>query len=270
VAASQKRGWFVRPFVWLLTFLGIAYVTLLASLWNNRVEFVVSSAALGEARSVTVFAPAQKPHAVAIYALDGDRFRNGLLLATNAAIVSTLRGQPRPVVIAIHSGAARDRDFRPPTVSPASWRPNTVGRSPSFDVFLIEEARTAAEARFEPPKERWLFGHSLGGFYALDMPTRRQSHGFSAVYAFSPTFSHDLTLIDRLDMTCKPTSRVYANIGIESRRDTDVFARARKAFVSAGACREKVTLSRHFGVLHQAIMLTGQVEALFGLGHSGE
>lgn len=267
MAAIGKRRRLLWAVAWMFVALAIAYTALLALIWSNRVGLSVSSAALSEARFVTIYGGHGGGDALAIYSLDGERLRNGLILAANATIISALKGQSPPAIVAVHSGSQRDRDFRPRFVSPASWRPNISGRAAAFDTFLIEEVRSIIERRFGTPKTRWLFGHSLAGFYALDMPSRREAHGFHSIAAFSPTFSHDLSLISRLDNVCSSTPGIYVNIGIESGRDTNVFEQAAEAFAENYSCRDNVILSRHHGIIHQLIMMTGQGQALLGRRH---
>jgi predicted alpha/beta superfamily hydrolase len=265
VAFGQRRRLFRASFALLVVAL-MAYAGVLAWIWITRVDLSVESPALSVRRTVTVFGPSAAKQELVIYSLDGNKHRNGLLLAAHAAIFAIVKGKPRPLLVAVHDQGARDRDFRPPVVSPASWRPNISGRAPAFDVFLIDELRAQIERRFGVPQQRWLFGHSLAGYYALDMPTRRSSHGFAAIHAFSPTFSHDLSLLNRINATCRATPHIYANIGLESARDSDVFGQAEQAFRVAPGCRGKVSLSQHYGIVHQLIMLTGHAEVFIVLG----
>lgn len=263
----MKAGWSRRGLIkaaWPIAVLSLCYCTLLASIWFNRSEFFIESNALDEPRSVTVFGAnglAPETRDVAVYSLDGDRHRHALIPAAHGAIVAWLHGDRTPLFVAIHDQRRRDVDFRPAKVQPASWRPNISGRAVAFDRFLLTELQPELNRRFGRIKRRYLFGHSLGGFYALDMPTRQAYHGFAGLYAFSPTFSHDLSLIDRLDMTCANSKNVYMNIGLESARDTTIFGQAEAALRRNERCTANVHISRHFGVVHQLIMLSGQIAA---------
>lgn len=242
-------------------FLGIGYGGLLYSVWNNRTELTIISKALSETRSVTVFGNAHSQSKLAIYSLDGDKHRHGLIPAAHSVFAAWLAGQTTPVFVAVHDQGSRDTDFRPVRVSPADWRPNISGRGPAFDVFLLKELRAEIDKNFGRIGKRYLFGHSLGGFYALDMAARQAQHGFAGIYAFSPTFSHDLSLLKRLDMSCANSKFVYANIGVESGRDTAVFNRAKAAAKATSKCRNKMTFNEHLGIVHALVMLTGQVSA---------
>lgn len=259
--ASRLNRRFVLP-VLLLVLIGLCYSIVLAIVWNARTELTVRSEALSEVRKITVFGGSGR-HApnVTIYALDGEKHRHALLPAAHSALISWVGGNTRPLFVAIHNQGRRDEDFRPNNVQPASWRPKISGRSAAFDSFLLYEARSEIERRFRRSDSRYLFGHSLAGLYALDMPTRRQQHGFNGIYAFSPTFSHDLSLLARLDKICWNDSQVYLNIGLESVRDTAVFDEAERKLNGSALCRSNVVVARHPGVIHQLIMLTGHIAA---------
>lgn len=249
----------------LAVLVAVAYTILLSFIWNNRVELKMASAALSEQRTIMLFGAHEggQKDQVAIYSLDGNKFRHSLLPATHGAVLAWLTGETAPLVIAVYDHGKRDIDFRPVKVSPAYWRPKITGRGPAFDQFLLNELRPLVEQRFGSPKERYLFGHSLAGFYAIDMAARKSSHGFKGLYAFSPTFSHDLSILNRLEVACANSASIYANIGLESDRDTEVFGKAEEAFVSAPICRSKGKLTRHPGMIHAVVMITGQIEAFF-------
>jgi predicted alpha/beta superfamily hydrolase len=257
--ASWRRLAF-RAAGWFVVILIVSYAVVLASVGNSRIDLTVQSAALGETRKISVYGAAQG--AVSIYSLDGDKTRHSLLPAAHGAIIAWLSGDSAPMVVAVHAQGTRDIDLRPETVEPAYWRPDIKGRGPAFDAFLLKELRGEIEKRFGRPKKRYFFGHSLAGLYAIDMASRQADHGFDGLFAFTPTFSHDLSLLNRLGKACEHSAVLYANIGLESRRDTAVFERARVAFANEPACKANVNLSWHPGMIHQTVMVTGQVEAL--------
>ncbi len=223
---------------------------------------VIASKALDEARTVTVFGSAKGQTTEVIYSLDGDKYRHGLIPAAHSTLIAWLSGRPSPTFVAIHDHGARDTDFRPAYVRPAYWRPNISGRGPAFDMFLMQELRGQVEQKLGRGAKRYLFGHSLGGYYALDMAARQPQHGFAGIYAFSPTYSHDLSLLERLDSVCENSKHLYLNIGLESGRDTEVFNRVKSAVKISNVCRNKVVFGEHFGVIHGLIMITGQISAL--------
>lgn len=259
---TRRRRRAFAIMAWLVALAGISYAALLLTTWVNRTEMSVESKALGEGRNVTVFWGSMTRHPkIAVYALDGEKHRHGLLPAAHGALFAWASGQAQPLFVAIHDQGGRDRDLRPAKVKPAHWRPDISGRAAAFDNFLVRELRSKIEARFGTPKKRFLFGHSLGGFYALDMPGRQPGHGFAGLYAFSPTFSHDLSLLDRLEAACISTTHIYANIGLESGRDTDVFKKAERKVQSTAACRDRFETSHHPGMIHAVAMLTGQLAA---------
>jgi predicted alpha/beta superfamily hydrolase len=259
-----KSSWLkrmFRPLVCIVALLGLSYSGLLYWVWSNRTVIVIASKSLDEPRTVTVFGSAEGQTATMIYSLDGDKYRHSLIPAAHSTFIALLSGNPSPTIVAIHDHGGRDKDFRPAQVTPAYWRPNISGRSSAFDLFLLEELRGQVEQKFSRRGKRYLFGHSLGGYYALDMTTRQPQHGFAGIYAFSPTYSHDLSLIDRLDRICVSNKHIYINIGIESGRDTDIFNRAKSAVKISNSCRSKVKFGEHFGVIHGLIMITGQISA---------
>ena len=258
----RKRGWALA--LWFGALLALGYASLIGFVWISRTQFDIKSDALDEARHITVFGVSREMprlQSVVVYALDGENHRNGLMPAAHGLVMAWLNGQPSPLVVAVHNNGKRDVDFRPVRVTPASWRPNIKGRGSAFDVFLMSELRPEIERRFGKAKRRFLFGHSLAGFYVLDMPTRSANHRFDGLFAFSPTFSHDLSLISRLGTACTNSRHLYANIGLESGRDTDIFGRAERELARNPACQGKTSLSHHRGMVHQIVMLTGQIEA---------
>lgn len=253
---------FFRLSICAAALFSLSYCALLYVVWNGRTEVVVVSTALNERRNVTIFGSSVRQPSVTIYSLDGEKYRHGLIPAAHAQLMAWLSNAPPPIFVAIHDHGGRDKDFRPARVKPAYWRPKISGRGPAFDVFLLEELRAVIKRRFGRGGNQYLFGHSLGGFYALDMASRQTKHGFAGIYAFSPTFSHDLSLLDRLNNSCENSSSIYANIGLESGRDTDVFTQATVAANRSDECRSKITVDEHFGMIHGLVMLTGQVSAL--------
>jgi predicted alpha/beta superfamily hydrolase len=241
---------------------GLAYAALLLTTWANRTEILVRSKALAESRKIKVFGHDGNGSAnLVIYSLDGEKHRHALMPAAHSAFFAWASGQSRPLFVAVHDHGGRDTDLRPAKVKPAYWRPDISGRAAAFDIFLLQELRSEIEKRFGAPQRRFLFGHSLGGFYALDMPSRQSHHGFDGLFTFSPTFSHDLSLLDRLEAACISTPYIYANIGIESGRDTDVFRGAEKKVKAIPSCRGRFETVNHPGMIHAVVMVTGQLAA---------
>lgn len=219
------------------------------------------SAALGEERIYSVYHSAYRSRI--IYVLDGHMDRNGWIAATLYAIGSTLRGHSPPTVVAIHSNQNRDIDFRNKTSTPTDWRPTLEGRAPALDAFLLDELLPQVEEGLQTAPKRTLSGFSLSGLYALDLATRSEGV-FDRVQAFSPTFSHDTSISERLGNSCSDDTRLFANWGLESDRDTDVFQSAAARWQSSADCsKDSLTIRRHFGVIHALIMVTGHAENAF-------
>lgn len=231
--------------------------------WLTSTSHTIRSKALQEDRSYRVFN--EQSDGPVIYSLDGHSLRNGLAPAVLFSFAAILRGQELPKVVAIYSNASRDRDFRPLSSAPTHWRPKIAGRSSDFDNFLFAELLPEIEGREAEGARRYLMGHSLSGLYALDLATREPER-FAGVFAFAPTFSHDTSIGERLPKACHAGTFLYANWGLESSRDTAVFNATAAKWKAAPDCRQKSLLTpRHYGSLHQTIMLTGQLHTAFWL-----
>lgn len=244
-----------------LSVAGVAILLIAATLvLSDSADLRLRSSALGDVRDYRVFNP--DGHGAVIYVLDGQNARNALVPATIAAVIATLRGMERPTIVAVHSGATRDRDFRPSSVTPTYWRPHISGRALDYDRFLLHELVPQVEGATNGSRRRHLMGHSLAGLYALDLASRAPGQ-FAGVFAFSPTISHDLSIVSRLPLACASGAVLFANWGLESERDTKTFAEAMSAWRSSPNCqRHRPIIRRHYGIVHQLIMVTGQVEAL--------
>lgn len=231
--------------------------------WSTSVARTIVSAALHETRTYRVFNPSSE--ARIIYSLDGGTLTNSLAPAVVFTIAAILRGQDPPKIVAVYSNASRDRDFRPVTSAPTYWRPRIVGRSSAFDTFLMRELMPQIEVRQVSGIRRYLLGHSLSGLYALDLATRVPGQ-FVGVFAFAPTFSHDTTISRRLPISCNAKTILYANWGLESSRDTKLFAATVSQWKADHRCLQRLPLTpRHYGSLHQIVMLTGQIHAALWL-----
>lgn len=237
------------------------FAVLCGAVWHGSRSMEINSAALGEHRSYTLFGNGGGNRV--IYSLDGGGLRNGLFPATIFAASAWLRGRPAPIFVAIHSNANRDIDFRNQRNKPAYWRPAISGRSDAFDRFLTLEIMPKIEKAMKKPAKRYGLGHSLAGLYILDL-TGRKPALFEQIYVFSPTFSHDMSISNRLAAACRNTRQIYANIGLESGRDSAMFGRATRSWQTYRPCDNRALHIRwHFGVPHQLIMVTGQLEAAF-------
>ena len=213
----------------------------------------INSLFLSTERQYRVFNP--ESNRPVVYAFDGQSRRNSLAPAAVFSIAALIRGDPLPRIVAIASGSKRDRDFRSESSVPAAWRPRIKGRAAAFDRFLIEELFPKIEGT--ESAKRILMGHSLAGLYALELAARTPTH-FDAVWAFAPTFSHDLTVTHRLHRLCDGQLEIFVNWGLESTRDTAVFDDIVQNWLSQPQCRNSVPrVFRHYGAIHQAVMLSG-------------
>lgn len=226
--------------------------------WIASKPHVIASEALGSNRLYRIFNPGSA--GPVIYAFDGDKLRHGLIPAITFSVAATLQAKPLPRIVAVDSDVDRDRDFRNVTSTPTDWRHDISGRADKFDTFLTQELIPEVEGSAAAPNGRYLMGHSLAGLYALDLSSR-QPELFDGVFAFAPTISHDTSIIERLTDACRADTRLYANWGWESERDSAVFMRAANRWKSAENCVSNPPVVRHhYGAFHQIVMLTGQVE----------
>lgn len=216
------------------------------------------SQALGESRAYRAYFEGSDR---ALYILDGQMDRNAWVAASFYSFGSLLRGKQAPTIIAVHSGSNRDIDFRNGRSDPSDWRPVISGRAQDFDRFLLDELLPHIEEN--RPRDKTLSGFSLSGLYSIDFVARHPD-AFMAVQAFSPTFSHDKSIVGRLQKTCESAGRHFVSWGLESRRDTAVFEEAMKAWSEHTDCADNPPIDRrHFGVIHPLIMVSGHFERAF-------
>lgn len=163
----------------------------------------------------------------------------------------------------MESTGDRDKDFRPISSTPTRWRSKIPGHSDRFDRFLVEELFVEVEGENAGETQRFLTGHSLAGLYALDLAAH-EPELFGGVFVFAPTFSHDISIANRLPHACAADLDIYANWGLESARDTEVFETTVKRWKSDAGCRRFTPVTRrHYGAIHQIVMITGQVDVAF-------
>ena len=169
------------------------------TVWRDRESTVLQSYALGEELRVSIYNRASNNRAPVLVVLDGEKWRHGLATAAQGRLLSWVSRSAAPMVIAIDGMGSRDGDLRNAVSEPAHWRPTISGRAADFDRFLLQDVFPFAKIATGGTPEIYLFGHSLAGLYAVDFATRHSSApGFAGIAAFSPTFSHDLGVIDRL------------------------------------------------------------------------
>ncbi len=247
--------------IWILTFVTACAGTVAIWQWFSSDERTIISQALDNQRTYRVFNP--DADGAVFYALDGQSIRGGLIPAIIFSAKALASGEDLPKIVAIDAGTTRDADLRPLSGTPTNWRPVIAGRSDQFDGFLLNELSLAVEGEGGRPSSRYLLGHSLAGLYALDLATRKPDY-FDGVFAFAPTFSHDTSIAERLDKACHDGLLVYANWGLESARDTAVFEDTTRRWREAERCQSNPPKTiRHYGAIHQIVMVTGQLDAAF-------
>lgn len=258
---------FIR-LVMLIGVLGMAMIAAISwTVWSGRDAISIQSEPLAETRKLIVYNDRGQADAPVIIVLDGEKLRHGLATAVQARLMSWLMWQSAPIVIAVDGMGNCETDFRNPRSAPARWRPSIAGRAPQFDKFLLHEVFPLAEEITAKPQGIYLFGHSLGGLYAIDFSTRHaEVRNYAGFAAFSPTFSHDLSVVDRLPQLCDKDLSGLAIIGTESGRDTKVFRTAQSRLRTTPACRNgAIQTADHPGVIYQIVMLTGQTQALVNI-----
>lgn len=225
--------------------------------WSKSERKFIASQALEEERAYRVFNP--NSDGPILYSLDGHMMRNSLFPAIIFSVNSFIRSQPLPKIIAIESTSSRDRDFRPSQGTPTYWRPTISGRAADFDRFIFNELIPEIEGNTQAENERYIMGHSLSGLYVMDL-AGRDTTSFSGYFAFAPTFSHDLSIQERLQHSCRSGAIIYSNWGLESARDTEVFEETVSAWKSQPECRLHQPITpRHYGSIHATIMFTGHL-----------
>lgn len=253
-------------FRWMLrgALVGVLLLTILAGWqWLSSERHSIQSSSLDQTRYYRVFN--SRSDGSVVYSLDGQSLRNGLVPAVIFSVAAIVRGDHSPKIVAIESNSERDRNFRRSESTPTHWRPTIAGRSDEFDHFLLDELMPEIEQGSPKQRRRYLMGHSLSALYALDLGTRLPGR-FSGILAFAPTFSHDTSISDRLPLACQRDTLLYANWGLESARDTEVFERAVTRWNADERCQGRTLVtSIHYGSLHQTIMLTGQLDVAFKL-----
>lgn len=250
----MRRAYAVRTAIFVL---GLLLAFALWLWWFSETR-MIASRALDEDRQIRIFNAASG--GATIYSLDGQSLRQSLAPAMLFTVSALLQDQPVPRIVAIHSDADRDRDFRSSLSTPTDWRPSIAGHADKFDTFLLQELLPSMEGGDPKGRRRYLMGHSLAGLYALDMAIRNEN-SFDGIYAFAPTFSHDTSIAERLPKLCQADVSIYANWGLESERDTQVFDRTVGLWTSSPQCADgHPVIRRHYGAIHQLVMLSGQVE----------
>jgi hypothetical protein len=140
-----------------------------------------------------------------IYALDGDH-----TFPMMASIVTELgfSGSAPPAIIVgigygtldLENGNHRGRDLSP---QPLQMIPGSGG-GPEFLSFLIEEVFPLIESKYPADsEERYLFGHSLGGLFALYTYTR-EADAFAGIVAGSPALIAQLPFLEESAENSEP------------------------------------------------------------------
>ncbi len=159
------------------------------------------ASAAGERYSIFVSRPAGEPPAdgyPVLYVLDGNTvFASFAEERRLLEITDPPASRMLVVAVGYPDGAPYDfrrrmKDFTPPFPSPVpaaeqAFRTWTVGGQEAFATFLLQTLRREVARRYPVDARRQsLFGHSLGGLFALHM-LYRHPQGFHAIIAASPS-----------------------------------------------------------------------------------
>jgi predicted alpha/beta superfamily hydrolase len=158
------------------------------------------------------------------YILDGDAF------FTTAAEIARMRewGRLAPAIIvgvaypsrAFYDGPRRTYDFTPPGFTDEGFDPSEQGGADKFLAFLTSELKPWVAARHAvDPNRQILFGHSLGGLFALHaVYTAPQS--FNVYIAASPSIrlsdrfiARDAAHFDAHPISDRRAPRVLVTVG---------------------------------------------------------
>lgn len=170
----------------------------------------VSSEALSEDRVARIFLPKGYDERSGLkypimISFDGAGYRHSGAPALLVHILSSVGMIPKMIVVALPSGRTRGVDFRQQLPNPHSSRihESEEGRAIAFSRFLDAELAPAIEAAFATSDCWVISGHSLAGLYVMDRYTEKTTRKYYGYFAYSPTFTHDLNIIDRMNR--KPT-----------------------------------------------------------------
>lgn len=142
-----------------------------------------------------------------IYAMDGDHVYP---MMSSAATQLSWSGAVPPVIIVgvgygtldLENGNHRSRDLSP---QPFDGRPESGG-APQYHEFLTKDVFAYIEANYPAdPETRYLFGHSLGGLFALYTYTKSPEY-FKGIIAGSPFLAGQLDLLSEVAGDTEPRS----------------------------------------------------------------
>lgn len=232
---------------------------------DDRTRHTLHSEILDEERVVTVDLPAsyeeetERPSPV-LFVLDGESN-----LEHAVAVVDFLSERllvPEMVVVGVHAGATRARDYLP-----ADARENP-GEADRFLDFLEEELLPFVEKSYTVAPLRLLSGHSYGGVFVTHALGRRPGL-FRAFLAQSPYL--DVSIADpllqqlqsRLDGGDEAGAYYFANLGDEAELEAG-FDRLEAILEGSRAMGPKARLQREADLRHMSTPMVGLHDGLVG------
>ncbi len=234
---------------------------------SSRIEHSIRSTHLGQERTVTVQLPpsyyTQTEHDYPVlYLLDGEHnlsYSQAVadFLAQNALV-------PEIIIVAMHSGATRGRDYRPEYA--AGNGAGVSGRADQFLEYLDRELVPFVEANYRAAPLRLISGHSLGGvFVTYAMVERPQV--FQAYLTQSPYLDQTIggPLLERVAdaLASSPQLAVFYYMNVGDEPDLEQNFERMEAILGAASSDSFVWFAeREAGKTHMTTRLVGQYEAL--------
>ena len=204
-----------------LTFICLMVLPLMAQAEDPlRIEHTLSSKFPEQERRITVSLPgsyySQSKHEYPVlYLLDGESNLNysqavAQFLAENGLV-------PEPIIVAMHAGMTRARDYLPQT---AGGEASLSGDADQFLDYMARELMPFIEKQYRAAPLRLLSGHSYGGVFVIHAMIERPGL-FQGYFAQSPFLDQKVgdPLVERLakflEANPKLNNFYYMNLGDE-------------------------------------------------------
>ena len=230
---------------------------------EQRIVHSIESAYPEQTRTHTVHLPASYHTQTdfdypVLYLLDGESNLDfsvavAAYLAENALI-------PEMIVVGLHAGATRNRDYLPATGNPLS------GEADVFLDYLEKELIPAVDANYRTAPLRLLSGHSMGGVLVTYTMINR-ANLFQGYLTQSPYLEASLgdPLLEALEKTLASEQNLdtyfYANLGDEPNLEPH-YGRMESILTNASSNAFKWSSRRAHGKTHMTTRLVGQYDAL--------
>lgn len=249
-----------------LSLLALFSIPLGATDSKYEIEHVIRSKHPSEERKITVHLPKsyfeQSKFAYPVlYLLDGHA--NLGYSEAVAAFLAENAAAPEMIIVGMHSGAERGRDYRPK--GPAE-NGKPAGEADQFLLYIEKELIPFIESNYRSAPLRFLSGHSLGGVFVLHTMTARPDL-FRGYFAHSPYLNEAIgdLLLRRtaafLKEAPKSSRFLYLNLGDEPDLEKN-FAELEALLEAASPGTFRVEVVREPSKTHMTTRLVGQYDAL--------